>query len=67
MFTAENQVLAGTYLRNCNGKIKGKIRGKLVPVHAMKAYSESRGTAPLILNLGVRWRLRRFIRDSPNK
>jgi len=67
MFTAENQVLAGTYLRICNGKGKGKIRGKLVPVYAMKAYSKSTGTSPLILNLGARWRLRRCTGDSPNK
>jgi hypothetical protein len=67
MFTGENQVLAGTYLQFCNGKGKGKIGGKLVPVCAMKAYSDSRGTAPLILNLGARWRLRRCTGDSPNK
>jgi len=67
LFTAENRVLAGTYLRICNGKGKGKITGKLVPVYAMKAYSKSRGTSPLILNLGVRWRLRRCTGDSPNK
>jgi hypothetical protein len=30
---------------------KGKID---VPVHAMKAYGESRGIAPLVLNLGIR-------------
>jgi hypothetical protein len=27
-------------------------KGKLFPVHAMKAYRVSRGTAPLVLNLG---------------
>jgi len=67
MFTAENQVLAGIYLPICTGRGKCKIRGKLVPVFIMKAYSESRGTAPLILNLGARWRLRRCTGDSPNK
>jgi hypothetical protein len=28
----------------------------VVPVYVMKAYRRSRGTAPLILNLGTRWR-----------
>jgi hypothetical protein len=67
MFTAEKQVLAVTYLRIRNGKGKGKIRSKLAPVYAVKAYNESRGTAPLILNFGVRWRLRRCTGDSSNK
>jgi hypothetical protein len=31
-----------------------KDRGKAAPVHAMKAYSRSGGTAPLILNLNTR-------------
>jgi hypothetical protein len=31
-------------------------KGKAVPVHFMKAYTVSRGTAPLILNLGTKWR-----------
>jgi hypothetical protein len=31
-------------------------RGKLVFVNAKKAYSRSRGTVPLILNLATRWR-----------
>jgi hypothetical protein len=35
--------------------IKGK--GDIVlPLHAMKAYVVSEGMAPLILNLGTRWR-----------
>lgn len=71
MFTAENQLLPGTYLRICNDKSKdkGKIKGNLVPVYmyAMKAYSESRGTAPLFRNLGARWRLCRCTGDSRNK
>jgi hypothetical protein len=29
---------------------------KIFPVHAMKAHRDSRGTAPLILNVGTRWR-----------
>jgi len=32
-----------------------ECKGKLVPVHALKAYSGSRGVAPLIFNLGTRW------------
>jgi hypothetical protein len=31
-------------------------KDKAVPVHSMKAYTVSRGTAPLILNLGTKWR-----------
>jgi hypothetical protein len=31
------------------------INGKIVPVHAMKAYRGSRGIAPFILGLGIRW------------
>ena len=31
-------------------------KGKLVLVDITKAYSRSRGTAPLILNLATRWR-----------
>ena len=34
----------------CTGKCK------VVPVHAVKAYRDSRGKAPLILNFGTRWR-----------
>jgi hypothetical protein len=30
--------------------------GKTESVHAMREYRESTGTAPLILNLGTRWR-----------
>jgi hypothetical protein len=33
-----------------------KVKGKVVPAHAMKAYWGYRGTAPLILNLGARYR-----------
>jgi hypothetical protein len=39
--------------RHIRGKSKGK--GKFVPVHPMKAYRGIKGTAALILNLGVRW------------
>ena len=35
------------------GKIK---KGKVIPVHALKACRRSRGIAPPILNLGTRWR-----------
>jgi hypothetical protein len=31
-------------------------KGKVVPVHTMKAYRRSRGMAPFILHLGARWR-----------
>jgi len=33
---------------------KGKV--KVVPVHAMNAYSRSGGIGPLILNFNIRWR-----------
>jgi hypothetical protein len=38
-----------------NTRKKGK-KSEVVHVHAMKAYKESRGRAPLILNPGTRWR-----------
>ena len=31
-------------------------KGKVAPVHSMKAYWGNRGTAPLIHNLDTRWR-----------
>ena len=31
-------------------------KGKVFPVHAMKAYRRNAGIATLILNLGTRWR-----------
>jgi len=31
-------------------------KGKVFPVQAIKAYMRRRGTAPLIFNLGTRWR-----------
>ena len=34
--------------------IKCRENSKVVPVHAMKTYRRIRGTAPLILNLGIR-------------
>jgi hypothetical protein len=33
---------------------KKTLKGTADPVHAMDAYGRSRGTAPLILNLGTR-------------
>jgi hypothetical protein len=33
-----------------------KHKGNVVPVHAITLYGGSRNTAPLILNLGTRWR-----------
>jgi len=39
-------------------QVKIKIKMKSLPLHATKASRGSRGSAPLILNLGNRWRLR---------
>jgi hypothetical protein len=39
-----------------DGKVEGKGKGKVVPVHAMKANRGSRDIATLILNFGTRWR-----------
>jgi hypothetical protein len=36
------------------GRVIGK--GKVVPVHIMKAYRWSRSIAPLNLNLSIRWK-----------
>jgi hypothetical protein len=33
-----------------------RIKYKVVPVYAMKAYKGSKDLVPLILNLGCRWR-----------
>ena len=33
-----------------------KCKGSVVPVHAVTLYGDSSSTAPLILNLGTRWR-----------
>ena len=33
---------------------QAKCEGKVFPVHIMKSHRGSRGTAPLILNLGIR-------------
>jgi len=30
--------------------------GKVIPVHAMKSGGVSRGVAPLIINVSIRWR-----------
>jgi hypothetical protein len=35
---------------------EGKGKGKVVSVRAMKAHRGSRRVAPLILNLGTKWR-----------
>jgi len=38
--------------------VRNKVKGKVVPVHVIKAYRGSRGIAPFILNLdthGVKW------------
>jgi len=39
-----------------DSNVTGKKKDKLVPVHAKKAHRGRRGIAPLILNLGSRWR-----------
>jgi len=33
-----------------------RTKGKVFPVHSIKAYSGRRGISPLILNLGILWR-----------
>jgi hypothetical protein len=42
------------YDENTTEVNKLKVRGKSLPLHAMKAYTARRGTAPLILKLGAR-------------
>jgi hypothetical protein len=39
--------------------------GKVVPVHAIKAYVASKSMAPLILNLSCRWKWVVGIRPRP--
>jgi hypothetical protein len=39
-----------------NWPLVAKRKGKDVPIHVIKIYSGSWGIAPLILNLGTRWR-----------
>jgi hypothetical protein len=34
--------------------LKGKSKGKVLPLHTIKAHIGRRGIAPLILNLGIR-------------
>jgi len=36
--------------------LKSHVRGKVVPLHTMKAWRESRNLAPIILNPGTRLR-----------
>ena len=40
--------------------MKSWVQGKVAPVHGKKAYSGSRRTAPIILNFGTRWEIRRY-------
>jgi hypothetical protein len=47
--------LTGFRIRYCFKGIK-LIKGKVVPVNAVKAYLESRGLAPFILNFDFRWK-----------
>jgi hypothetical protein len=44
----------GKKVSNPSGKIDGKTQ--FSPVYAMKAHVARRGIAPLILDLGTRWR-----------
>jgi len=46
--------VCGAILRNYE-QVRAKRKGKVVPVHAMRAYRESRVIAPLIRNLGTGW------------
>jgi hypothetical protein len=46
----------GCLLPSCPKSKARQSKGKAVPVDAMKAYKESRVIAPVILNLGTRWR-----------
>jgi hypothetical protein len=41
---------------NNNNNNNNNNKGKFVPVHNIQAYRDSRGIAPLIFNLGTRWR-----------
>jgi hypothetical protein len=36
--------------------MKFRVNGEVVPVHAVIAYRENRGTVPLILKLSTIWR-----------
>jgi hypothetical protein len=38
------------------GGVWGTGKGKVVPVHIIKAYMGKGGTAPLIPNLNTRWK-----------
>jgi len=51
-------LMTGVYSASCMEYLYtlcGK-KGKVVPVHATKAYWGSRSTAPLIRDLGTRWK-----------
>jgi hypothetical protein len=36
--------------------LSAELKGKVVPVYAMKAYRGRRSMVPLVLNLSTRWR-----------
>jgi hypothetical protein len=38
-------------IASCVGSFVAYVKGKVVPVHAIKAYREKRGSNPLLLNL----------------
>ena len=56
----DRDLKAGVHYTLCTQKLyhhRGdKNRGTAAPVRAMKAYTESGGTTPLILNLSIKWK-----------
>lgn len=61
-------LLRSKYSAHCSvlefPSVYGKVRGKTVPVHAMRAYGESRIIASLILTLGTSWRWSHYSRGK---
>jgi len=43
--------------QNASSSRQTEVNGKMIIVHAIKAYRGSRGTAPLIFNLVITWRI----------
>jgi hypothetical protein len=50
------QVLRGSLPLLSPTKQNTSNKIKVIPVHAMKAYIGSRGTDPLVINIGAGWR-----------
>jgi hypothetical protein len=44
-----------------------RSEGKFFPVHAMKAYGQSKGIAPLFLGLDYRWRRVAYLISRPGR